>query len=384
MNLRTVLHLLVLSSGILVAVRGPVQAVEKDRPLRYGRVTSEGVSIFNLADDKGREIAKPGRGQLVAVYKDTAPGWLEIEVPGGFPVWVFGRYLEPTDDPNLYRVTGNAVNLRPAPSSDVTNFPLPQRLQTDDKVRVIEVLEPEKPLTETWVRLWSPPGVRGFVKSSAVEGLTASEDGSALWTQALAALPVAPPIRAAQARPKEPSEAERREGEARAALTEARAALERERARETPDYDSVQTALDAVVARGGAVAIEARAELRTLATLRESAALKSELERERARRAEEALAQQRQVWEASKEKDPLGGAFAVRGVIERRTGADGIARFFVNFGQGPVAELACSSGRYDLSTFAGTEVGVHGSAVASRTGELPTFEVARLEVLAVR
>ena len=62
----------------------------------------------------------------------------------------------------------------------------------------------------------------------------------------------------------------------------------------------------------------------------------------------------------------------------------GIARFYLRFGGSISCELQCSSGRYDLSTFASIEVGVHGSEVASRSGELPTFEVARLEVLAVR
>jgi hypothetical protein len=385
MNLRTALHLLVLSSGILAAVRGPVQAAGDDQPLRYGRIASDGAAILNLADDKGKEVARPARGQLVAVYKENAAGWLEVEVPGGFAVWVFGRFLEPIDeDAGLYEVTGNAVNLRPAPSSDVTNFPLPQRLQAGDKVRVIERLEPEKPLAETWVRIWSPPGVRACVKSSMVESLTSGEDGAALWGAALKSLPAEPPPRAAAPRPREPSEAERKEAEARAALEEARAAMARERVKETPDYDPIEAALEAIVARGGAVAVEARAELRALGTLREAAALRSDLERERTRRAEEAIETQKEVWARSREKDPLGNVFAARGVIERRTGVDGIARFYLRFGGQTTGELACSSGRYDLSTFAGTQVGVHGSEVASRTGEVPTYEVARIEVLAVR
>lgn len=392
MNLRTVLHLLVLSSGILAAVRGPVlagetgqKASEKDHPLRFGRVSGEASAIYNLADEKGKEIARPPRGQLVAVYKEVAGGWLEVEVPGGFPVWVFGRFLAPTSDPKLCEVTGSAVNLRPEPSGDnVMNFPLPQRLQAGDKLRVIELFEPEKPLAETWVRVWSPPGVRGYLRSSGMEGLAASEEGSALWSAALAALPAAPPAREALTRGKEPSEAERRESEARAALEEARAALERERARETPDFDPIEKALEGVVAFGGTVAIEARAELRTLGTLREAAALKSDLERERARRAEEVLEQQQEVWKKSKEKDPFGSVFASRGVLERRTSSDGITRFYLRFGGNISAELSCPSGRYDLAAFAGTEIGVHGTEITSRTGEVPTFEVARLEVLAVR
>lgn len=389
MNFRTLLYSLVLSSGILAAVRGPVQAGEgKDMPLRYGRISGTGVAILNLSDEKGKEIARPPKGQLVAVYKEAPSGWLEVEVPGGFAVWVFGRYLQPTAEEGLYEVTGNAVNLRPGPSSDlsndVTNFPLPQRLQAGDKLRLIELQDPAKALNETWVKVWSPPGVRGCVKSSLVEGLSPAEDGPNLWTAALAALPAVPPVRATQARAQEPSEAVKREAESRTALEEARAALERERAKDTPDYDPIEAALNSVVASGGPYAIEARAELRTLATLREASALKADLERERARRAEEVLERQQDVWDKSKEKDPLGGVFVARGVIERRTNAEGIARFYLRFGGAVSCELACSSGRYDLSTFAGTEVGVHGSEIASRTGELPTFEVARLEILAVR
>jgi multidrug efflux pump subunit AcrB len=44
----------------------------------------------------------------------------------------------------------------------------------------------------------------------------------------------------------------------------------------------------------------------------------------------------------------------------------------------------CSSGRYDLATYAGTEIGVQGTEIGSRTGEVPTFEVNRIEVLASR
>ena len=48
----------------------------------------------------------------------------------------------------------------------------------------------------------------------------------------------------------------------------------------------------------------------------------------------------------------------------------------------PTSEILCPSGRYALDTFAGAEIGVHGSEVPSRTGELPTYEITRIEVLA--
>lgn len=385
MNLRTVLHLVVLSSGLLAAVHGPFQSsAPKDEPLRYGRIAADGITVLNLADEKGKAIAQPAKGQLVAVYKEHVSGWLEVEVPGGYPVWVFGKFLAPAAD-GLYEVTGSGVNLRPEPSSEaVTNFPLPQRLQPGDKVRGIELQDPSKPLSDNWVRVWSPPGVRAFVKSSVVEGLAQGEAGPALWSQALASLPAAPPVRVEAARPSGASEADKQEGEARGALETIRAALEAERKKDTPDYAPIQAELEALVAKGGPVAVEARAELRTVATLIEAAHLRADLERERQRRAEEARAAQEAVWKSSKEKDPFGGVFPARGVVERRTSTNGIPRFFLRFGQETVCELTCTSGRYDLSTYAGVEVGVHGNEVGSRTGEVPTFELTKLEVLAVR
>jgi hypothetical protein len=390
MNLRLALHLLVLSSGLLAALRGPVQGAASgpDQPLRYARVSAEGSAIRNLADDKGKEICNPAKGALVAVFKEGTTGWLEVEVPGGFAVWVFGKYLQPTATEGLFEVVGNAINLRPGPSSDlstdVNNFPLPQRLQAGDSMRLIELQDPSKPLAETWARVWSPPGVRGFLRAGQVADLAASEDGPSLWRAALAAVPSVPPVRAAQASLPAPSAVEKELAEGALALEEARALLERERAKEMPDYDPVEAALNSVVARGGTVALEARAELRTLATLREAAALRADLERERQRRAQEVLEEQKRVWERSREKDPFGGVFAARGVVERRTTSDGIARFYLRFGGEISCELVCSSGRYDFSTFAGTEVGILGSEITSRTGEVPTFEVARVEVLAVR
>ncbi len=381
---RALLHMCVLSTGILAAARGPLQSSEK--PLRYARVAVDGAKVRNLADDKGKEVGAPARGTLVAVFTEKPGGWLEVEVPGGFPVWMFGRYLKATGEEGIYEVTGDAVNLRPEPTGDVTSFPLPQRLQSGDKVRGIELLEPHKPLAETWARIWSPPGVHGLLRASAVEPLPAGEDGAALWGAALQALPDAPPPRKDTVRASEPTDDERRESDARRALEQARSDLQRERAKETPDYAPVRSALNAVLvqAPSGAVAIEARAELRSLEGLEESAALKAELERERSLRQEEALKRQQEVWDKSRAKDPLGSVFASRGILERRTGTDRMSRYFLRFGGDTRSEVLCTSGRYDLGTFAGYEIGVQGSEVPARTSGVPAIEVSRIEVLTVR
>ena len=108
-------------------------------------------------------------------------GWVSVEVPGGFSLWVFGKYLKPIGEGDIHEVTRNAVNIRPRPASDVTNFPMPQRLHAGDRVRVITQLEADKPLAETWANIWSPPGVRGWMRTSATEPVVPSGRGSSAW-----------------------------------------------------------------------------------------------------------------------------------------------------------------------------------------------------------
>ena len=373
-------------------------------PLRYARIATDGARILNLADSKGVVVARPARDSLIAVYDENPTGWLLVEVPGGYALWVYGRYLAETAEPDVFEVTRNAVNIRPGPSSDVTHFPLPERLHTGDRVRVIEVLDEGEPLAETWVRIWSPPGVRAWIEASATKPLTAGEDGAALWEAALAAAPPSrspaapaaspttgkrtePVAEAGQASeanaPKEPTA----EDLARADLKAAQELLERESAREAPDFPSVRNAIEAVLARPGvgSVAFEARETLRRLEALEEAAALKAELVRERERRAARAMEEQRRVWEASKKKDPLGDVFLARGVLYRNASVDGVPQYYLRFGGETVCELFCSSGRYDFELFAGYEVGVQGSEL--RTVEnvsIPPVEVSRIEIIARR
>ena len=87
------------------------------------------------------------------------------------------------------------------------------------------------------------------------------------------------------------------------------------------------------------------------------------------------------VWEASRAKDPLGGIFATRGVLLRRT-QDGVPTYVIRFGGQTVAELFCKSGRYDLGMFAGYEVGVQGAEFESSSGRaIPVLEVSRVEII---
>lgn len=375
-------------------------AQEQRAPLRYVRVSAPSARLLNLADDKGMSVAEPPRGTLLAVFDEGVNGWQAVEMPGGFPVWVFGRYLESTEEEGVFRVTRNAVNIRPGPSSDVAHFPLAQRLHAGDRVRVLETLDPTAPLSETWARILSPPGVRAWMKGADTTALAAGEDGATLWLESLAqtqsitrpAQPVPTSVAGAAATEGGGANAEAPVDALREQLDQAHEMLRLAKESETPDYPSVRLALEAVIsaAPNGPTAVEARHTLESIDTLEEAARLRAELLQERERRARLALEEQRAVWEASKRKDPFGGVFLVRGVLSRRSGSDDQARYFLRFDGDTVCELMCSTGRYELERFTGFYVGVQGAEVLAPDGgpgagpAIPPVEVSRLEILSRR
>jgi len=250
-------------------------------------------------------------------------------------------------------------------------------------VAVIGQLDPEKPMGETWVRIWSPPGVRGFLHASSVTSLPSAEDGAALWSAALTAASrdapefVSPRERVARQGPQGKGTGARDE------LDRARLMLAAEQKKETPDYGSVRQVLEGVVTdkEAGPVAIEARMELEKLSNLEETARLRDELRRERMRREAAAIAAQKKVWEKSTALDPLRGVFLSRGTVQRRVGTDGTKRFFLHFGGQTRAELLCSSRRYDLERFEGYLVGVQGKLGGELEPGVNRIELVRLEVL---
>ncbi len=355
---------------------------------RFARVGVDGARILNLADEKGVAIASPAQGTLVTVHEEIGSGWSSIEIPGGFPVWVYGAYLEETPTGGIYEVTGNAVNLRPMPSNDIQSFPLPQRLNAGTRVQSIEVSDASASSKKTWVRVWSPPGIRAWIASSALVPLAAGEDGAALWDEALkSAARVAVPIVSRATPAKAPGKGEV-DPNLRAEFESARELLKNERVKEAPDYPVVRRALEAVLVKSptGPLAVEARNQLELLAPLEEAAAIEVELARERERRALKAREDQRIVWEKSRAKDPLGEAFLSRGVLTREQGIDGKARYWLSFGGKRVAEVQCSSGRYALDLFAGYEVGVQGieSAGSEPSEGRMKIELTKLEVIGRR
>jgi len=374
----------VLSTLLACSLLAPGVSAKSQTALRFARV-ADSARVYNLPDTKGKVIAEPKAGSVIAVHREHAAGWIEVEIPGGFAVWVFGRYLKPTALAGIYEVTGNAVNMRPEPNSDPNSFPLPQRLQSRDQVAVIGQLVENQPMDTTWVRIWSPPGVRGLMRSDQVRKLAAGDDGPQLWSAALAAgikqAPAYPPP-GNQAVPAVAPITEASQV-AKASLESAKRDLDIEAGKQTPDFGRIRDELEAAVKDGSgtAVAIEAKAVLQRLGRLEETLAMKEELYRVREKIEREALEKQEKAWERSREIDPLREVFLARGVLERRIGSDGQQRYFLRFGLETRAELLCSSRRYDFSRFADYEIGVKGTNTGELEPGVDRIDVVRVEVL---
>ncbi len=392
--MRSLLTLVLLTSFWIPAAAQ--EKAETPEPLWYGRVIKEEARVRNLADPRGDELAAPAVGSLVAVYRERAE-WLEVEIPGGYAVWVFGKYLTPTDQKDVFEVVRNGVNLRPKPKNDVTNFPLPQRLHANDRVLSIRVLDEGADLDKTWVRVWSPRGVRAWMRSSEVEALKTGEDGATLWRHAEkelfkveARVAPTPKLKRGGDATESPATTNNADPAAEAnALAKAKEELARGRGLmegDAPDLAESRVALEAVIALApkDIVASEARLEIERLNFLVEKDRLRQELEAERERLAEEARQRQAQVREASKRKDPLGGVFVTRGALVRRVESDGSAHYFVSWGGELAAEVYSVSGRYALDDYVGFEIGVHGDLRPAAGGGMPQVDIGRLEVVARR
>lgn len=405
------------TAALVLAFVSPAAATQTPAgSARYGRINAEAVSFRNLADEQGLVLARAAKGTPVKIHsEDAAIGWMQAEIPGGFPAWVHGKFLAPSTEAGVFEVTGNAVNLRPEPGQEISNYPLPERLQAGDRVRAIDLPDPGKKLSEIWLHVWTPQGAPAWVRSSAVAPLAAGEDGAVIWKSALEpyaprlASKAAPLVEASAsskdrtptpiaATPEAPSSAQREntraaqaqgDEEERAKLAELHAAIEAEAQEDSPDFALLRAALEALsrATPSGPLAVETRRELEYLGNQEELATLRLALLAEKGKREAEVRAKQDYAVEAARAKDPLGSVFVARGALERRAGAAGAARYYLRFAGRDVCEITSSSRRYDLEVFAGFEVGVNGaelSASGTAAGALPLIDVSRLEVIARR
>ena len=356
--------------------------------LSYAKITRKDAILRNVPDANGRELAKLKTGTIVRIHGELA-GWSKAEIPTGFAVWVYRKYVTETDDPNVVEVTRNGLNVRVLPSSGVNNYPIGQ-LYAGDRVRVIETpAEFEKESAE-WIYVWSPPGFWAWIRTGHLALVPSG--GEAAWkkAQTAALIPRAmeasstdvstnPPVVAS----KDPARAD----VTREALSRAHSALDRERARTKPNFELVRNAYGAVLKLEPTPEVRLLVEdrLHQVERLEAIASLRADLEAEKARRKLENEELLREIRDESKRRNPLGDRFDERGLLERRTVGEQ-TRYYLRWGGRDVCEVVCTSGRYDLLMFLGKDVGVRGEVlplVATDGGATaaPIVDLARIEIV---
>lgn len=369
-------------------------------------VTSGKAAVRTLADKQAPVVLQPAMGEVLRVAGPQRAAFLPVQAPGGFPVWIHGSLTRTTDEAGVLEITANAVNQRPMPSSEQVSYPLATRLHSGDRVRVIGRNDADKPLAEDWVQVWSSTESIGWVLASDVNEV--KTDGPTMWADALAKLGgrtvtakereerqgqgtgevrsdgtdvVVPPANALTSE---------RIAQARVALDQADARLKTLRTQTNPDLTEVRTAYAAIAEAKISTDLTARAEagLAVVNAIESAKVLESDLEAEKARRLEDLMQRQRKLWEESRRRDPLGGRFDARGVLEVQARAGEEPRYVLRWGPELVCEVRCTSGRYDLALFASYELGLKGlldyTDQTALLKERPVLEIGRIEVLSRR
>jgi hypothetical protein len=406
---RQLLGLAVLGVCSALLLATPARAAQEPQDLlSYVRAGESGAKAYNLPDAQAVEVLEVSTQTVLAVHAKRS-GWLDVEAPGGFRVWVWGEYLEPASEAGKVRVTGNDVRMRPLPSSGIESYALAQKLGRGQVLHLIGRNDESLPMASDWVQVWSPPGARAWVRESETTALQGGESGAKLWGEAVAArlaarkpAPVTPPAPAGGDTPRAEAaqavEAAAPSGkDAVSALRQAETLFAAEMAKDDagsiPDYGAVRAAYEQVLAleTEGPSAARARARLDEVGLRAEAYRLRHELELERARREAEARAARERMEQAG-DRDPFYGRFDSRGWLERRIEPGTTEPVWVLRWSGEdSAELVCFSGRYDLSVFEGYELGINGQmlsgpieASAGRAMRAARFDVRRIEVISGR
>ncbi len=394
----------------LCAVFSFSASAAQDAPLRYVHAKDGGAKLYNLADKTSLEVGSVTGKTLLEVYAERA-GYLSVDAPAGFEVWVFGEYVHTTPLAGTVEVTGDTVLMRPLPKSDQSAYPLEQRLHKGDRVKVVGRADPKKPLEKDWVRIVSPPGTRAWVLASDTTPTDAKEDVQGAWTAAVmadrAAHPTYDVAKGSEVATEASASKASGEGAAMTAGATAAAGSQAEasyaaaeslydaaKVKQGADWAAVRTAYQGYLDKhpDGTMAPQARTRLMQVDAYAEIDAIRNDRTLRESQRGDKLADAERRLKEANLSQDPLWGRFQARGYVKREQPIPSDPpRFTVFWADKPTMEIVCTSGKYDLSAFDGFEIGVQGAVLRSAVQATDTvaprpgrIDVSRIEVLSAR
>src|SRR5687767_3940065 len=94
--------LVVPCAAVAARASSAARAAQGQELVTYVRVGDKNTSAYNLADAQAVAVLDIAPQTVLAVHGERN-GWLDVEAPGGFQVWVWGEYLEETDEPGVLR-----------------------------------------------------------------------------------------------------------------------------------------------------------------------------------------------------------------------------------------------------------------------------------------
>lgn len=343
-----------------------------------------GVKLMSLYDENAPAIRELAPGEILIAHGEKA-GWVQVEVPGGFPCWVFGQYVDETGELGIAIVKSDRVNLRAIPSSE-KNYPIGQ-VNKGDQLRVLDH-------KGDWVKVLAPSSIHAYVKASSttvlgdparvrqrIQELEAAAE--AQWKERLALL-------------ERQREEQKRRAEAKAAFDTADAALMQEKAKAVnADFSRVRAMLSEASRHPGAdEGIQAKVKdridlIEALEALIREKAGAAELER-RSKEMEEKLrgAREKALEEAQErirfsDPDRLRGRYDGAGWLKRSLSLTRGNVYTLEKGGITLFEIIDPQGRYDLTDYLGHEIGVRGRTMRFPGATVQTIEITKLEVLAV-
>ncbi len=377
--------------------------------------TKDAVVARNFPDQNGSALATIPAGTMVRSFRSSSgkPVFREVEIGGGFPVWVYGAFLQQTDVDNVLLVTGSRVNMRPLPELSASAMALRSKLDSGDRVLMLARANKSALFSEDWIRIQAPVNSKAWITASALEPvervrgrLTWQEANKPLPTKARnrgAAMQGANATSAASKRPNastQPASSRVTSSPVGAAvmqdLVEAdKAFAAADQLRNTPSaaWQDVVDAYEAVVAAAPESSItyaNATARLEDARMKLELASLRDELVAKRERRDEELRQLNDFLDKQDRRRSARWDRYEERGWLESRN-VGGQKRWYLVFAGSTVAEVRCMSARYDLAVFDGFEIGVIGHEVvpvvtATQTSfaEARVVDIQRLEVISAK
>jgi hypothetical protein len=345
----------------------------------------EGAKVYNFYSENGKIVRELGPGEVVIVRGTHDGGMLQVEIPGGFPCFVHSDFAEAGEKPGTILVKASGVNLRPAPSSSPDAYPIGQ-VGKGTVLRLLEV-RPDR-----WYRVLSPPDFTAWVSASSVTLLGPPEGQRARIEAAAAAVenewkPVAE-------RMAKDLESQKNEKAASDALAKGDRLLTGLAANWNPATAAdARAAFQEAAAKSGEAAtktavkeridkLEALEKLeREQAAARELAEKHAETSRKAAADMERKAEELRLAKDASGPRPNIARRFAAIGWIQRQNAAPISPLYRLEKGGIDLFQLACPSGRYDLDSFLGKEIGIQGK-ILENEGRVPkTLVIERIEIL---